>query len=195
MNKLFIVLTVFLLCLCICPPASAQWGTITGRVLEGNRPLPGLIVELHGSCQGAFSDSTGSFSFSNVRFGNYEVRVRRPLDRRAFVTPVELSQTGSSELRIILRREICDPLAAELDIEAGSPRLLIVQGIDGSSNTWLDNAFEKEYKVKYELYGCTGPPDGCVRAYNQVVIEYLDKKYGSEWRDQVRPDFRTHYLQ
>lgn len=194
MRTFLIALLIAPCWLLVGPNLVAQWGTIRGHVLEGKRPVPGAVVELQGSCQGAYSDSMGFFSFSNLPFGKYHIQISSP-NRYAPVTTVELREAESPELMIVLRRDVCDPLSAQLDIEAGSPLLLIVEGIQGFPNTRWDEIFEHTYKVKYELYGCTGPTEQCVDNYNQVIIKFLDKKYGSTWRDQVRTDFRSRYLE
>ena len=48
--------------------------------------------------------------------------------------------------------------------------------------------FERKYKIDYFDFGCTPAPSDCIKEYNEKVFELLDKKYGKEWRKNVRKD-------
>jgi hypothetical protein len=51
-----------------------------------------------------------------------------------------------------------------------------------------DKIFEIKYSVKYHLLDCFMPELDDLNAYNQQVALYLDKRYGTGWRQTVRPD-------
>ena len=79
-------------------------------------------------------------------------------------------------------------LVAEKDIESDNIRLLIIGGIVPKANTYQDNEFQKKYSLTYFDYGDTPPLFDCVRKYNENIFEFLDSKFGIEWRAKVRRD-------
>ena len=81
-----------------------------------------------------------------------------------------------------------DQFVAEKDIQNNNIRLITIGGVVPIANTYLDNDFERKYKLKYFDYGDTPPFFDCVKKYNEVIFKFLDAKYGIQWRVNVRRD-------
>lgn len=194
MPKLHIGLLITSIWFFLCPNIAAQWSTIRGRVMEGKRPVSGAVVELQSGCQGTYSDSMGLFAFSNLPYGAYRIGVRSP-ERYVPDTLVELrDEDDPINVTIFLRREVCDSSAAQFDIDAGIPLFVIVQAFQGKPNTEADVAFEKRYGVRYDVQQNISLPDACVWRYNLAVIAHMDKKFGKQWREEVRHEIRDYFI-
>ncbi|WP_231460054.1 MULTISPECIES: hypothetical protein [unclassified Pedobacter] len=76
---------------------------------------------------------------------------------------------------------------AQKDISRGNIKFLIWSGI-ASKHYEGDKPFEKKYNVNYYQFGCVLPLNISLAAYNKVVANYLDAKYGKAWRKDVRKD-------
>ena len=48
--------------------------------------------------------------------------------------------------------------------------------------------FEKKYGLKYKIFDCLVPEYDKIVANNIKVVQYLDKKFGIEWRAFARQD-------
>ena len=51
-----------------------------------------------------------------------------------------------------------------------------------------DSKFAKKYNVNFVEYGCEAIAEESLYEYNRTVFEYLDKKYGKNWRKKIRKD-------
>lgn len=76
---------------------------------------------------------------------------------------------------------------AVLDIRKGKINFLVQGGIV-SRYVKGQELFERKYQLKYLDFGCVIPKDLCLDVYNAEIAKYLDKKYGSSWRKEVRKD-------
>ena len=78
---------------------------------------------------------------------------------------------------------------AKTHIQHGNIYLFISGGF--GTNPTVDDSdrlFEKKYLIKFNIQGCiTGLADN-VGEFNQTIFEYLDKKYGTVWRKEIRTD-------
>jgi hypothetical protein len=76
---------------------------------------------------------------------------------------------------------------AQDDVAAGRPKLLLTGGI--APLVYSNQVkFEKKYKVEYFDFNCTSDLNECILSYNKVIFDFLDKKYGTKWRKEVRKD-------
>jgi len=88
-----------------------------------------------------------------------------------------------------------DPVEAEsikqanTDIKKGKLKLLIQGGIV-ATHVKGQELFEQKYGVVYYDFGCVGPSDIRIEAYNKVIGTFMDRKYGKGWRKEVRKDVR-----
>lgn len=76
---------------------------------------------------------------------------------------------------------------AKLDIQNGIPFLLLMGGVAPTIIS-TDPQFENTYDIYFFEFGCTGPENKILFAYNQVIFEHLNKKYGKKWKNEVRKD-------
>jgi hypothetical protein len=80
---------------------------------------------------------------------------------------------------------------AQLDIEKGIPFLNLVSGFSPQFYE-KDKVFEQQFEVYYYEHGCVGPSPEVVEAYNKVIFDYLQAKYGNSWRRLVRKDVASY---
>ncbi len=97
-----------------------------------------------------------------------------------------INTSGASKLHFIDERIKAEKLAKS-DIKNGYPFLNLVSG---EAPTFYPEQidFERKYKTYYIEHGCLSPSIEIVEAYNFVILDYLDKKYGKECIRQVRKD-------
>ncbi|MBT2560631.1 hypothetical protein J7E50_07270 [Pedobacter sp. ISL-68] len=50
--------------------------------------------------------------------------------------------------------------------------------------------FEKKYNISYYEFGCVMPSDISIKHYNKVVAAFMDRKFGKDWRKEVRKDIQ-----
>ena len=77
---------------------------------------------------------------------------------------------------------------AKKDIEKNDIYLLCDLGYAAYKFSDKDSAFEKKYSVKYYSFGDESIWYDCMWLYNKTIAEYLDKKFGEGWRNEVRWD-------
>ena len=78
---------------------------------------------------------------------------------------------------------------ANADIKKGKLKFLIQGGIV-ATRVKGQEIFEQKYGVVYYDFGCVGPSNIRIDAYNKVVGNFMDRKYGKGWRKEVRKDVR-----
>ncbi|KQM72498.1 hypothetical protein ASE74_23125 [Pedobacter sp. Leaf216] len=85
--------------------------------------------------------------------------------------------------------EIHSTKLAHADLKNGCVKFLIRGGII-SSYTKGQEVFEKKYGIAYYSYGCVMPVNISINDYNKVVASFMDLKYGTDWRKEVRSDIQ-----
>ena len=78
---------------------------------------------------------------------------------------------------------------ANADIKKGKLKFLIQGGIV-ATRVKGQEIFEQKYGIVYYDFGCVGPSNIRIDAYNKVVGNFMDRKYGKGWRKEVRKDVR-----
>lgn len=52
-----------------------------------------------------------------------------------------------------------------------------------------DIAFQKEFSISYDSFGCIAPPNlSYYDSYNLLVFEYLTETFGAPWEEKIRQD-------
>lgn len=105
---------LLLLCAMAVGTATAQTGTVSGRVEDdrGN-PVSGANVVVTGTLFGTVTSEDGSFSFDHVRYGSYELKVIHAV----YAQSVQALQVDAPRITIIvrLRNNDIDLVLAALD--------------------------------------------------------------------------------
>ena len=150
--------------------------------------------------QGWLTDSTGCFRIKGLEAGTYHLKAEyvglAPCD-----TVITLPSQHNDTLRMVLplwydyiSKYDCSPELSKENILKGHPklRLVIPEGKEPKIRTHF---FWKKYGVGYDFFyplkkdgtlDCyLGVPNHLLTAYNQVVFDYLDKKFGTSWRKEV----------
>ncbi|AEA45830.1 hypothetical protein [Fluviicola taffensis] len=83
----------------------------------------------------------------------------------------------------------CNANGAKKDLKNEKTIIWFSGGFVGCDfNSKADQEFQNKYHVQFISPGCCRFGDEDPEAYNEVVFEYLDKKYGKGWRDELRID-------
>ena len=98
----------------------------------------------------------------------------------------QLNNSGASKLTFVTDKEEAEKMA-ELDIKNGNPFLLLMGGI-APTIIATDPKFEKEYGIYFYEFGCTGPENDIIIAYNRIVFEHLNSTKGKKWIKEIRDD-------
>lgn len=97
-----------------------------------------------------------------------------------------MNNSGASKLLFLKDKQKAEELA-RLDIKNGYPFLNLVSGIAPDfSQEQID--FEKNFNAYYFEHGCISPPIEIAEAYNFIVLDYLDRKFGDNCIKKVRRD-------
>ena len=160
--------------------------TIKGTVSDGKllKYTHLAVVDAHGKVLSRWvTDSMGLFKITGLTKGKYR------LVNSALGVDAPFSVPKQSENTFIINVSSCSfgSAKAQKDIKEGKPMLLLSGGIAPVSSPKEDN-FEKRYTVKYHDFGDAPQSVKCSTAYNNVVIAFLDKKFGKSWRRDARED-------
>ena len=98
----------------------------------------------------------------------------------------QLNNPGPSKLIFVTDIKEAEKVA-KLDIENGKPFLLLMGGI-APTITSTDPLFEKKYGIHFYEFGCTGPENEIIIAYNKIIFEHLNKTHKNNWIKEVRED-------
>ena len=159
------------------------------RVLVGGRvetPFE-VSVEIKQLHRLEISDSSGNFSFKNLKPGNYRLSTRG-LGYVSYDTLITLIDKSIVNLSLLIKANCnVDRIVAEKDIKRKRPRLLLVGSIAPVYYPKQDE-FEKKYHIQYYDFGDSPTAEECIIQYNRMIFEYLDSKFGKTWRQEVRRD-------
>lgn len=136
-------------------------------------------------------DSLGYFSITLKDSANITLVVDCGLDGMAVKT-VSFADT----LIIFSIKTDCNDYynveRAKKDIEKNDIYLLCHLGYATYKFSDADTVFEKKYSIKYYTFADEPIMSDCMWLYNKTIAEYLDKKFGEEWRKEVRWDVPFH---
>ena len=152
------------------------------------------------SFQGWLTDSTGCFRIKGLEAGTYHLKAEyvglAPCD-----TVITLPSQHNDTLRMVLPlwydyilKYDCSPELSKENILKGHPKLRLVIPEEQEQKI-RTHFFWKKYGVSYDVFyplkkdgtlDCyLGVPNHLLTAYNQVVFDYLDKKFGTSWRKEA----------
>ena len=150
--------------------------------------------------QGWLTDSTGCFRITGLEAGTYHLKAEyvglAPCD-----TVITLPSQHNDTLRMVLPlwydyilKYDCSPELSKENILKGHPKLRLVIPEEQEQKI-RTHFFWKKYGVSYDVFyplkkdgtlDCyLGVPNHLLTAYNQVVFDYLDKKFGTSWRKEA----------
>lgn len=150
--------------------------------------------------QGWLTDSTGCFRIKGLEAGTYHLKAEyvglNPCD-----TVIALPSQHNDTLRMVLPlwydyilKYDCSPELSKENILKGHPKLRLVIPEEQEQKI-RTHFFWKKYGVSYDVFyplkkdgtlDCyLGVPNHLLTAYNQVVFDYLDKKFGTSWRKEA----------
>src|SRR5690606_34870105 len=102
------------------------------------------------------------------------------------LTDEQLNNSGPSKLTFVSHLQEAKKLAL-MDIENETPFLLLMGGIAPVIIS-TDPEFELKYGVYFYEFGCTGPDNDVLTAYNEEIFNNLTAKNGKKWIKEVRED-------
>ena len=150
--------------------------------------------------QGWLTDSTGCFRMTGLEAGTYHLKAEyvglAPCD-----TVITLPSQHNDTLRMVLPlwydyilKYDCSPELSKENILKGHPKLRLVIPEEQEQKI-RTHFFWIKYGVSYDVFyplkkdgtlDCyLGVPNHMLTAYNQVVFDYLDKKFGTSWRKEA----------
>ena len=150
--------------------------------------------------QGWLTDSTGCFRIKGLEAGTYHLKAEyvglNPCD-----TVITLPSQHNDTLRMVLPlwydyilKYDCSPELSKENSLKGPPKLRLVIPEEQEQKI-RTHFFWKKYGVSYDVFyplkkdgtlDCyLGVPNHLLTAYNQVVFDYLDKKFGTSWRKEA----------
>ncbi|SRX56139.1 hypothetical protein [Aequorivita sp. CIP111184] len=165
---------------------------INGIVLSevNGKPLENVYVNYKSRYQYSATDEKGKFDYK------YKIREKDSLET------IELTALGYENIDTIIRVDKPREYRFEFvmkprfglnrekaleDIKNGKVNILESSGIAPVFYK-SDTKFAKKYNVNFVEYGCEAVASESLNEYNRTVFEYLDKKYGKEWRKKIRKD-------
>lgn len=170
--------------------SSKLWIKGNIKVEIGNEIITPIeaTIEIRQIKQIIISDSLGDFRFDGLKSGKYNLRVLE-YGFNTFDTLVVLDKSPINDLKLVVKSDcIVNGLIAEKDIKKGKIKLLLVGSIAPIANSKYDLVFQDKYKVFYYDFGCNAPAQECIIQYNEKIFEYLDSRFGKQWRNEIRKD-------
>ncbi len=196
MNSLAKIILIFLL---LADISSAQKINFNGKVIDiiNNDGVSFATVFLSNDKDtiGICADIEGEFHFKNTEPGFYQIRIKSS-GYENFVGKILVDTSLRLQVFKMKGNIIIDSvyifsfnkLSALSDIEIKNMRLLLPGGFVSSKIYDSDTLFEKKYKIKFYSRDCIIYCGENEEEYNQQIFNYLDKKYGLRWREEVRKD-------
>ncbi len=83
----------------------------------------------------------------------------------------------------------CNAKGAKRDLKNGKAMVWFPGGFVGRDfSSEADQEFQKRYQVQFVSPGCVRSGDEDPAAYNEIIFKYLDRKYGTGWRNELSSD-------
>ena len=152
------------------------------------------MIRVNGKAQ--LLDLNTKFKIRNIKrglvkleIGQHEVSYKLDTFHVIHDTTI-LVQSSLKDVKIIISCPHCEckgfTIASALaDIKSGRPKLLFIGGVGGLDvfdQTFDSKRSARKYGVVFHDFGCVPPDYECIDGYAYTVFNYLDTKYGKEWR-------------
>jgi hypothetical protein len=164
--------------------------SIVGKIVSGvnQKPLNNgyVIIDM----TGAISDENGKFQLIYKKTEKDSLKKIRlyGLGYKEFDTILNLTSNRQFNLNVVLEPTFdLNKEKAISDIKSGNIKIILSSG-EAPIVYKTDKRFERKYNVSFSEYGCEAVAHESLYDYNTTVFEYLDKKYGTKWRNQIRKD-------
>lgn len=155
---------------------------VTVLSIGDNNPVSRFILKAGGN-QSIVTDSTGACSISTSKNKiklSFQYSMTKSKDTTIYAS------NGLTNV-VLFTYLTWDSTQAKYDIEHNDMKLFCCFGFLVSAQTQKDKEFEKEFGVKYYTMGDAPPaPIDKLRTYNIAIGEYLDRRYGTEWRKKTK---------
>jgi hypothetical protein len=178
---------VFVLFFSLCAFCGKAQKIYTGRLMSAltGKAITSAIISVE--------RSSDNIVYGVDSLGYFKIQTDSPSDVSLSFSTSELGniQIGGlvfKEDEIVVIRLTADcAYSASKDIREGKIKLLMIFTGFSPPLTKKDKAFEKKYHLTYWGYGegCTGILTDCIDTYNWEIAQYLDKKYGNRWREEI----------
>jgi len=159
--------------------------TISGQIcsIADSLPVPGCLIRVS-SHKLITAGSNGAFTIKTIK-----KRIRLTAEPSFIQRLDTIIYTHAIKALVKLYSSApIDSVLARFDIAHNRARLFCGGGYAPMAPLPSDGDYEKLYHVKYLMLDCVMPSINELNSYNKVIAEYLDKKYGTVWRQKVRPD-------
>ena len=186
MKKLILFALLNFNCLAFCQVE------LSGRIVlakNGSIPSQDVVVEIKKSHKHTWTDSLGNFKITGLNKNTKYLITFTSFQFGTIELPFDTNETDTITKVFEIKANCAYNIDTAIsDWNNKKAKLLIIGSIAPLSNTKLDKKFERKYKIEYFDFGCTPAPSDCIKEYNEKIFELLDKKYGKEWRKDVRKD-------
>ncbi|WNH10818.1 hypothetical protein [Thalassobellus suaedae] len=154
-----------------------------------DKGIPDLNILSISQGHGVQTDSLGNYSYKIKDWKNKR-KIELNLSKLGYYkdTIINLTDQNRFEFNLTLKPHLgIDKEKALNDIEKGNICILMSGGI-APIHYKSDGQFSKKYKVNFVEFGCEGVGNDALSVYNNVVFDFLDKKFGVKWRKEIRSD-------
>ena len=135
---------------------------------------------------GTSCDSAGQFSISGLRQGMYKLSFRCPdYDKKDTVIAIGNRSIKDLVLTVPADCKSFNKQKAVKDIKQGKA-ILFVNAKTNQSDQPANKQFKEKYGIGFEFNDFGLPSEDCMIIYNQTVFEYLDSRFGKQWRGEIK---------